>query len=186
MKNKTRKRSIVTALIVFLSLAVYGTYCMHRSQLINAASRNCSKSGPNDDVNAALIPCLQQELKAAPGEQSLQYHLAVCLASLGRYDEARPLFEQVAHSFGVCTLPARRMLKSGEMEKMKAGADHSRQARRDFLAVTAKDQREEKAFLQQHAVVQNGVIVQMSDVDKTQWLQLRERHGKEQKALSVY
>ena len=99
--------------------------------------------------------------------------------STGRYDEARPIFEKLSHSWGPVASDSRQMLLPGAMEKQKGMEDQAQRNWQARQALDAKNQAEERNFLRLHAVVDRGAIAQMSAGDKAVWLAMRDRHKKE-------
>lgn len=186
----TKKRviavAIISATLIILAFAVSNVHRTHEQRLLNDAFRPCDvankdKSRPHffDD-----IPCYQAALRIEPKNEFFKTQLAHQLTYAGRFDEARPLYQQLAAVPGPFQASAQRWLEPGMMQKMRDGVIQSRQILHDLQVVTTKDSQEEKAFLAQHAVVQNGTIVSMAEPYKTQWLQMREQHTKEQQALN--
>ena len=202
MKENKIKRAVITLLGIILVLGVPAAFYLHIRQSDDLkqqtaffnAFNSCAKQMPQNKIygsftDPANIPCFQQALKAGPDE-SFQYTLATLLVRQGRYNEARPLFVEITHPdiFGLLfrrdrTAAARQMLLPGAMQKARATMIHSEQAQRDLVALSTKNNAEEQEFLKLHADVSNGVITRMSDSDKTQWLEMRERHEKQTTAL---
>lgn len=197
-KITVNKRATLIGFAVLMALGASSTYYQSRLRTtrtaFNTAFFSCIKPRQlsqsydpySDPTN---IPCFQQSLKVSH-DSGAEFALANLLTEEGRYEEARPLYESLAHSYGINAFTgkeemARQMLKPGAMAKMKAEDDHMHKLHREALALTAKNQQEEKTFLEQHAMVRNGAIVEMSEANKAQWLQMREQHAKAQKSLGL-
>lgn len=69
------------------------------------------------------------------------------------------------------------------MAKRKAEDERSAQAQIDLVALTTKHNTEDQEFLRLHAVVRGGRITRMSEANKAIWLEMRDRHSREEAVL---
>ena len=191
-----RKKIAGVALAALSALGAWAIICQSNRQstrtAFNSAFNTCIKDHPVNKIYDVYtdpnnIPCFQLALKSAR-DVSSEYQLANVLVGQGRFAEAKPYFEDVAGSSGMNTLTgiqaaARQMLEPGAMEKYKAQSERSTQAQSDLLALTTKHNAEDQEFLRLHAVVRGGRITRMSAANKSIWLEMRERHSKEEAVL---
>lgn len=158
MKKSGIKRTAIISMVMFLVLGAPGAFYLHRRQAEDLRQQTafftvigaCDKHMAQDKTyvsftDPANIPCFQEALKAGPDE-SFKYMLGALLVRQGRYDEARPIFVEIAHpdAFGLLfrrerTAAARRMLRPGAMQEAKAAMDCSTQAQRDLVALSKRN-----------------------------------------------
>lgn len=192
--RRIRGVGIVLAVLAVCGVwaAIYQSNRQSTRTAFNLAFNTCIKDQP---VNAAYdtytdpsnIPCFQSALKSGK-DISFEFQLANVLVSQGRFAEAKPYFEDVAGSGGMNTLTgmqatARQMLEPGAMLKLKEQSNRSTQAQSDLVALTKKHSTEDQDFLRLHAVVRGGRITRMSEANKAIWLEMRDRHTKEEAVL---
>lgn len=180
------KRKIGLCLaIVLLALGAYIVHYRHTQLLVQEALQPCD-GVYSDRLHFHFsdgIPCYRNALRVDPGNNFLKITLANQLTYAGRFAEARPLYQKVAGVIGIYQSEARRKLAPGVMQQQMKEAIQSRQTLHDIQTMAVNHNHEEKLFLAQHAVVQDGTIVSMAEPYKTQWLQMREQHSKEEQAL---
>lgn len=198
MKRRKTKFALVLVLVLSLTGCLYFYNVNANENREQVAFANvfdaCAKRVPQDRnyqmyLDPDNIPCYQKALKAGH-DKSSEFLLASLLVKQGQYDEARPLYADIAGSgvFGLLfrqrrTAEARRQLQPGAMEEERVTMMRSDQARHDLQVVTAKDEQEEKDFLKSHATMNGMRITYMSEADKATWLQMRTEHDQEQKEL---
>lgn len=181
MKNT----KIIVIAAVVMTITLYVAHYAHTVGLINVALKPCTSARAttgNLDYTKD-IPCYQSALRVDPGNNFLKIRLADELVYGGRFNEAKPLYQQVASVVGLYQSEAKRKLLPGEMQNQIKGIIHSRQVLHDLQALTALHQKKQKEFLNQHAVSGHGMIYSMNEPYKTQWLQMRSRDTQSEKIL---
>lgn len=184
-----KKKLIFRALVVFFGLVVYGSFQLHTLLVDDQATQPCAqvaRKNPQVDFNSIYLPCYQNAAHIAPGYQLAQYRLASTLAGLGRYDEARPIFEKLSHSYGSYAKDSRKMLLPGSMQYIKEMDDRLQRNWHTRQALGLTNGAEEREFLRLHAVVRGGRITRMSAANMAIWQEMRERHQKAMDALTGY
>lgn len=195
------KRRLPIVLVLVVLVGGFLTYKMaqhHHTQklvtqqdvtkkLVSEALQPCADAQKKDPLHfhfTDYIPCYQHALRIDPGSTSLKSHLADELTWAGRFTEAAQLYQQVARVPGPFQVPAQKALQPGVMKKMMLSAASSQQMLSDLQTMTAKHQAQERAFLSQHAVMQGGRIDSMAEPFKTEWLQMRSQHARDEQELS--
>ena len=188
MTKNTVKKILLGILAATIVAGGYVAYTAHKAMTDYKMMRPCYLqvvAHPNEASAKFMLPCYEIAAKYSPNNQQAQYELGCALVSAGRFDEARPIFEKLSHSWGSVASDSRQMLLPGAMQRQKEMEDQAQrnmQARQDL---TAKNQAEEADFLRLHAVVHRGVIVKMSAEDKAVWRAMRDRHQKEIDAFVI-
>ena len=188
MRKSTVKKILLGILAAIIVVGGYVAYTAHEAMADYKTMRPCYsqvEAHPNEASAKFMLPCYEIAAKESPNNQQNQSSLGYAFVSTGRYDEARPIFEKLSHSWGSVGSDARQMLLPGAMEKQKAmedQAEHNWQARQEL---SLKNQAEERDFLRLHAVVDRGRIVRISEQDKAVWLAMRDRHQKEVDAFVI-
>lgn len=186
-------KNIVKKILLGISAVIvvaggYFVYSAHEAMADYKTMRPCYlqvEAHPNEASAKFMLPCYEIAAKNSPDNQQNQSSLGYALVSTGRYNEARPIFEKLSHSWGSVGSDSRQMLLPGAMEKQKDMEDQVQRNRQAQQALSLKDQAEERDFLRLHAVVDRGRIVRMSEADKAIWLAMRERHQKEIDAFVI-
>lgn len=197
-KVAVKPRSILLMLIL-LSILFFGILGINDARKQVAFSDTfeaCARPVPQGKNYGTLldtdnIPCYRKALHDGH-DLDMESVLATLLVKQGRYAEARPLYNEIAHPdalgylfCGGRTAEARQMLRPDGMEKARAKMLRSDQAQRDLLVVTARNQKEENNFLLQHAIVRHNQIMYMSKADKAVWDRMRRQHYEQQHALAI-
>lgn len=188
-KMSRTKKVLLGVAIVLLGLGSYGAYYVQMTLVDYNTIRPCelqSHDNPNEDSVKILLPCYETAAKNSPGSQEFQYRFAGALASLGRYDEARPIFEKLSHSYGSYTTDSRKMLLPGSMQYIKEMNDRLQRNWHTRQALGLTNGVEEREFLRLHAVVRGGRITRMSAAHMAIWQEMRERHQKAMDASNGY
>jgi len=189
MRKNTVKKLLLGILAAITVVGGYIAYDVHEAIANRNIMRPCDlqvAAHPNENPEKFLIPCYEIAAKNSPNNQQVHYNLGCVLVSTGRYDEARPIFEKLSHSWGSVASNSRQMLLPGSMQRQKEMDDQAQRNWHARLALTVKNNAEEADFLRLHAVVRRGRIIRMSEEDKAVWLAMRDRHEKETDALIGY
>ena len=188
MTKNTVKKILIGILAVVVVTGGYVAYEVHGAMADYKTMRPCdlqAAAHPNEASAKFLLPCYESAAKNSPNDQQVHYELGCALVSTGRDDEARPIFEKLSHLWGSVGSDSRQMLLPGAMQKQKEMDDQAQRNWQDRQALSLKNQAEERDFLRLHAVVHDGVIVQVSAADKAVWLAMRDRHSKEIDAFVI-
>jgi hypothetical protein len=196
-KSVARPRTVLLGIVVLgiLYLCVLGVADLRNQMVFASTFDACAKHKPQDKnyqmyTDPASIPCYQQALKAGPdkGNESL---FASLLVKQGRDDEARLVYEDVAHPNALDfllhrtrTADANQMLAPGGFDKARVQMAHFDNVQHELQVVTTRNQQEEHDFLMQHAIVRHNQIMYMSEADKVVWNRMRRQHGDQQNALA--
>lgn len=144
-----------------------------RSQKADAALRPCTEAIRLNPSTGGL-PCYQVALHNDPTNQSLQIRLATNLVCLGRFSEARVLYQKAEGEFGLEKGRAKEMLQPGAMQRWKATMDHFMQAHEEYVALNHEHGREEMAFQASHPTRREPYRTQLREMIKANVRQERE------------
>jgi len=182
MRKSTVKKILLGILAAIIVVGGYVAHTAREAMADYKTMRPCYlqvEAHPSEASAEFMLPCYEIAAKNAPNNQQAHYQLGCALVSIGRFDEARPIFEKLSRSWGSVGSDSRQMLLPGAMEKQKAMEDQVQRNRQAQQALSLKDQAEERDFLRLHAVVRQGRIIRISEQDKAVWLAMRDRHQKE-------
>lgn len=144
-----------------------------RSQRIAVALIPCTEAMRLNPDSGGL-PCYQAALHDDPGNQMLQLRVATALVSLGRFTEARPLFQKAEGEFGFERGKAKAMLQPGAMQRWKATMDHFGQVHEEYVALVQQHGREAEEFQATHPTDEEPYKTQMRELVKAHVRQERE------------
>ena len=188
MRKSTIKKILLGILAAIIVVGGYVAYTAYEAMADYKTMRPCYsqvEAHPSEASAEFMLPCYEIAAKNAPNNQQAHYQLGCALVSIGRFDEARLIFEKLSHSWGSVASDSRQQLLPGAMQRQKAMEDQVQRNWQARQALSLKNQAEERDFLRLHAVVDRGRIVRMSEQDKVIWLAMRERHQKEIDAFVI-
>lgn len=168
-----RKGLAAAGLILLLSAGVFLIQDYYHNQRIAAALKPCAEAMRLNPDSGGL-PCYQAALRADSNDRDLQMRVAGNLACVGRFEEARRLYEKAASGFGLGTGEARKMLQPGAMQRYKAAADRTEQAYTEYRVLLKKHGQEEVAFEATHPTSEEPYKTQMEEMIKTHVREQRE------------
>lgn len=188
MRKSTLKKLLLGFLGIFVVAGGYFAYTAREAMADYETMRPCYsqvEAHPNEASAKFMLPCYEVAAKNSPNNHQAHYQLGCALVSIGRFDEARPIFEKLSHSWGSVASDSRQKLLPGAMEKQKEMEDQVQRNQQARQALSLKNQAEERDFLRLHAVVDRGRIVHISEADKAVWQAMRDRHQKEFDAFVI-
>lgn len=168
-----RRKVLASALVLLLCMVMLLIQDQYHSQRVETALKPCANAMRLNPYSGGL-PCYQAALRDDPGDQTLQVGFASTLVAVGRFEEARALYQKAAKEFGFDTNQARQMLQPGAMQKRKASMDQTLQAYREYNALVQQHGREAMAFQAAHDTDVEPYRTQMRELVKAHVRQERE------------
>ena len=145
--TKQRRRTVII-FIVLLSVVGLVIRIHYYDQQLGAILAPCmrvSRLNPN-----AVLPCYQEAMRYDPYNQYLQISAAAILVHLGRFEEARSIYQRAAGEIGLQTNEAKQMLEPGAMQRQKTANDQLLEANKEYVALCHEHARIAMAFQATH------------------------------------
>ncbi len=171
-----RKALAVGGLVLLLSAGVFLAQDYYHSQKVDTALEPC-KEAMRLNPDSGGLPCYQAALRDYPSDQHLQMNLATNLVCLGRFEEARRLYEKAAGEIGLDTGRAKKMLRPGAMQRWKVFRDRDELAYVEYRAFLRKFGKEQVAFETTHPTNEEPY--------KTQLVEMIKAHVREEREMMI-
>ena len=176
--TRKRKGLVVGGLVLslLLSIGAYLAQDVHKSQTVDSMLAPC-KEAMRLNPDSGGLPCYQTALHAYPSDQTLQVRVATNLVCVGRFEEARSLYEKAASEFGLDRGQAKKMLQPGAMQQWKTFRNRDEQANAQYRVLHVKHGQEEVAFEATHSTREEPYRTQMGELVK--------RHVREEREMMI-
>lgn len=168
-----RKVLAIGSLILLFFIGGFLIQDQSRSQKADTALRPCTEA-MRLNPNTGGLPCYQTALHNDPTNQALQIRLATNLVCLGRFSEARVLYQKAEGEFGLEKGRAKEMLQPGAMQRWKVSMDQLMEANKEYNTLNQKLGREEMKFQTAHPTDEEPYKTQMREMVKAHVHQERE------------
>jgi len=175
-KRRVLKAIAASALVLSLAAGIFLANDYYYNQRLAVALRPCTEAIRLNPDSGGL-PCYQAALHADPNNQDLQFRVATNLVCIGRFEEARSLYQKAASGFGFGRSEAKKMLQPGAMQQWKTFRNRDEQANAQYRVLHVKHGQEEVAFEASHPTREEPYRTQMEELVK--------RHVREEREMMI-